>query len=144
VLRASKAQMGRRSKQEEYSPQSIVRMLEICASCPVRRDCLISALESRFETYGVWGATTLLERRRAFSARRKDAPDLYGDRANTEDITRMQIRTRRAREVAEEFEQDLPARLRRWRRKANTYERKMRGPCPDCGEKLLASSNRAV
>ena len=112
-------------------------MFEICAECPVRRECLTSALESRFETWGVWGATTLLERRRALSARGGgDAPDLYGDKANTEDITRMQIRLRRAQEVTEEFEQDLPARLRRWKRKAAKFERDFRGKCSDCGAQM--------
>jgi Transcription factor WhiB len=71
---------------DRCAPQSIVKMLEICATWPVHRDCLISALESRFETYGIWGGTTLLERRRALSARGGGyAPDLYGDKANTED-----------------------------------------------------------
>jgi hypothetical protein len=36
-----------------------------------------------------------------------------GNKADTEDAMRLHIRERRAREVAEEFEQDLPARLRR-------------------------------
>jgi hypothetical protein len=37
-----------------------------------------------------------------------------------------------------------PRRLRRWRRRANYVRAKMRGPCPDCGDKLFASSNRAI
>ena len=46
-------------KQEDYAPNSIVKMLEICSTCPVRRECLMRALESRFETIGVWGAVNV-------------------------------------------------------------------------------------
>ena len=35
--------------------------VEVCRSCPVRRECLEHALESR-EPYGVWGGTTEAER----------------------------------------------------------------------------------
>ena len=56
----------------------------------------------------------------------------------------MHIRKRRAREVAAEFERDLPGRLRRWRRKAKIHEAAMQGPCPDCGGRMYATSNKAV
>jgi WhiB family redox-sensing transcriptional regulator len=37
--------------------------LALCATCPVRDECLDYALEAR-ERYGVWGGTTEKERRR--------------------------------------------------------------------------------
>jgi hypothetical protein len=115
-------------RQEDYSAASIVKMLEICRTCPVRRECLLNALESRFETFGVWGATTTVERRKVLSARGgHDVPDLYGTKADNEDAMRMHIRKRRAREAVEEFERDLPARLRRWRRKAEAREAATKG-----------------
>jgi hypothetical protein len=132
-------------KQEDYAPNSIVKMLEICSTCPVRRECLMRALESRFETLGVWGGTTTIERRRALSARGgHDAPDLYGNKADTEDAMRMHIRERRAREVAQEFEQDLPPRLRRWRKKAAKFERDLRGKCSDCDGQMEWKMNHST
>jgi hypothetical protein len=126
-----------RSRVDRDRPPTALGLRLLDHEQPVRRECLTSALESRFETWGVWGATTLLERRRALSARGEgDAPDVYGDEANTEDITRMQTRLRRAREVAEEFEQDLRARLRRWKRKAAKFERDFKGKCSDCGGQM--------
>jgi WhiB family transcriptional regulator, redox-sensing transcriptional regulator len=38
------------------------RAMEICAGCPVRRDCLSDALAAG-DTSGVWGGTTEEERR---------------------------------------------------------------------------------
>ena len=37
--------------------------LSICATCPVRAQCLDDALRNR-ETYGIWGGTTPEQRRR--------------------------------------------------------------------------------
>jgi WhiB family redox-sensing transcriptional regulator len=37
--------------------------LAICATCPVRLDCLEYALEAR-ERFGIWGGTTEKQRRR--------------------------------------------------------------------------------
>jgi Transcription factor WhiB len=133
-------------KQEEYAPASIVTMLEICADCPVRRECLEWGLTSRFEMYGVVGGTTLLERRRVLSARGgKYAPDLYGDRADVRDATNMAIRKRQATEIADVFEKDLSDRLKRWRKRAEEHEVIMRGPCVDCGRRWrrAAPSRRA-
>jgi len=35
---------------------------KLCATCPVREECLEAALE-RHETYGIWGGLNELERR---------------------------------------------------------------------------------
>lgn len=40
---------------------------KLCASCPVREDCLEAALQ-RHESYGIWGGLNELERR-AFQRR---------------------------------------------------------------------------
>lgn len=44
----------------------------ICAGCPVKRECLDHALATG-ERYGVWGGTTVRERRRMRQARRQAA-----------------------------------------------------------------------
>jgi WhiB family redox-sensing transcriptional regulator len=43
---------------------------EICMSCPVRAQCLFSALENK-ERWGMWGGTTPIERRRVERASRR-------------------------------------------------------------------------
>lgn len=35
----------------------------VCRVCPVRRECLEAALSSPWEEHGVWGDTSVLERR---------------------------------------------------------------------------------
>lgn len=45
---------------------------QVCAGCPVRRQCLEDALE-RHEQFGIWGGLTLTERRSVNrQSRRKD------------------------------------------------------------------------
>lgn len=46
--------------------------LEICAGCPVRRECLEHAL-AHGEQYGIWGGTREGERRRLMRERRRAA-----------------------------------------------------------------------
>jgi len=46
--------------------------LEMCATCPVRRECLEHALETR-EAYGIWGGTDEHERKRLLRRRRRAA-----------------------------------------------------------------------
>jgi len=41
------------------------RALEICAECPVAKQCLQAALDNR-EFHGVWGGTTAGQRRKVF------------------------------------------------------------------------------
>ena len=40
------------------SPTELERATELCADCPIRRECLDSALE-RQEPWGVWGGEIL-------------------------------------------------------------------------------------
>ena len=44
-------------------PNSAVLRLEVCAVCPVRRECLTYALQAEFGAMGVWGGSTMTERR---------------------------------------------------------------------------------
>jgi WhiB family transcriptional regulator, redox-sensing transcriptional regulator len=46
--------------------------LQLCAACPVRRDCLEHALTNG-EQYGIWGGTREGERRRLARERRRAA-----------------------------------------------------------------------
>ncbi|MFP4150151.1 MAG: WhiB family transcriptional regulator [Nitriliruptoraceae bacterium] len=46
--------------------------LELCASCPVRQECLEHALATR-ESYGIWGGTDEHERKRLLRRRRRVA-----------------------------------------------------------------------
>lgn len=46
--------------------------MRLCASCPVRLECLEHALDSR-EAYGIWGGTDEQERKRLLRRRRRAA-----------------------------------------------------------------------
>ena len=48
--------------------EQIARAKEICAGCPVRRECLAFALRTR-QAHGVWGGLTEQERYLAWSNR---------------------------------------------------------------------------
>jgi WhiB family transcriptional regulator, redox-sensing transcriptional regulator len=45
------------------NPDEEAEALSICATCPVRAQCLDYAVRNR-ETYGIWGGTTPEQRRR--------------------------------------------------------------------------------
>ncbi len=45
------------------SPEQEAEALGICATCPVRAQCLDFAVRNK-ETYGIWGGTTPEQRRR--------------------------------------------------------------------------------
>ena len=45
------------------TPDEEAEALSICATCPVRAQCLDYAIRNR-ETYGIWGGTTPDQRRR--------------------------------------------------------------------------------
>ena len=42
---------------------SVTRCFDVCAECPVRPECLRYALTAEFSVMGVWGGTTMTERR---------------------------------------------------------------------------------
>ena len=60
-------------------PRDLERAKELCAECPLRRECLNAALE-RQEPWGVWGGEILdrgviIARKRPRARPRKDAKD---------------------------------------------------------------------
>ena len=60
-------------------PRDLERAKELCAQCPLRRECLTAALE-RQEPWGVWGGEILdrgaiIARKRPRGRPRKDAKD---------------------------------------------------------------------
>lgn len=60
-------------------PRDLERAKELCAECPLRRECLNAALE-RQEPWGVWGGEILdrgviIARKRPRGRPRKDAKD---------------------------------------------------------------------
>lgn len=52
---------------------------EVCASCPVRLDCLQWAMDSR-QAYGIWGGYTVRERRRLRAGTLSDSMLVASDR----------------------------------------------------------------
>jgi WhiB family transcriptional regulator, redox-sensing transcriptional regulator len=60
--------------------EQIARAKEICARCPVRRECLAFALRTR-QAHGVWGGLTEQERYPAWSHGDGQAPDLKSIRS---------------------------------------------------------------
>jgi WhiB family transcriptional regulator, redox-sensing transcriptional regulator len=52
--------------------KQIARAKTICATCPVREQCLEFAL-SHDQTYGIWGGTTVEDRQRDRRRRRRAA-----------------------------------------------------------------------
>ena len=47
------------------NPRTVLKLFDVCGSCPVRRECLMDALsERRFSVEGCWGGTVGTERRR--------------------------------------------------------------------------------
>jgi hypothetical protein len=109
-----------------------VQCFEVCAGCPVRRDCLEYALGSTFDVYGAWGGSVLVERL-AVIKRPAAAPDEKSKRAP--DPSEVQA-------AADVLERTFEARLRHWRQKAEEHRRSLaarryRGEervCAVCGE----------
>ncbi len=96
---------------EKHQPTTVVDHLEVCATCPVRPECLRDALDSGFDIYGIWGGSTQNERRR------------YRKRADTAGGEVIRYITRPG--AAEELEATFPTRLEAWRTKAAAHKVKM-------------------
>jgi hypothetical protein len=119
-------------KNETYSPVTIVRCLEVCAVCPVRRECLLSALTADVEMVGCWGGTSTLERRRAL-------PHPPGGPLASE--SDRKARTRRAQHLVDEFEATFAKRLEKFRGRAAHMQAWRARPCVDCGGDVLPTGN---
>jgi hypothetical protein len=92
------------------APATVVKLLQVCAECPVRAECLRFALEmTETECYGIWGGSVMTERR-----------GLRGNRQSRHSDV-MRFRDTKAKQVDEAFDAlyyTLPNRLPSWRRKA--------------------------
>jgi WhiB family redox-sensing transcriptional regulator len=86
------------------------RLFDVCAACPVRVECLRHALEAEFSVMGVWGGTTMTERRLILPL----------DYVTTRHEERRVVReprehARQVEEAIEFFESTLEARRNGWR-----------------------------
>jgi WhiB family transcriptional regulator, redox-sensing transcriptional regulator len=90
---------------ELCTPASVVAKLEVCAACPVRAECLRYALEAEFEVFGIWGGTTMIERKTL--APRSTRTDAMGY---------QQMRREQIERAAEILTATHDQRLRRWGR----------------------------
>ena len=119
-----------------HAPSTVVKALEVCETCPVRRPCIEDALgEAEFTITGIWGGTTTAERRAALAevaaelvaeARPIDLPG-YDDRWTTSSAARTRRgsgrsdrrfgldRGRLVALTADRLEASFERRLRRWR-----------------------------
>ena len=105
-----------------------VTLIEICQSCPVRRECLEDALtETRFTVEGCWGGTMRTERQRAIhaaitAARATEQPVVDVDPISGREMT-TKIESHGGwrespaliKQVADELDATLDERLQWWR-----------------------------
>lgn len=54
-------------------------LLEVCRACTVREDCLTTAFKISKDVAGIWGGTTVTQRR-AIDKKQFDSPPRYGYR----------------------------------------------------------------
>ena len=94
-------------------PATVVPLLEICGNCPVRRDCLLDAIDTDggVELYGVWGGTTMTERRAARTAIGTVGTDAW-----------TYPRTHAVTEIVDTFEATLAERLALWRARLRSID----------------------
>src|SRR6478752_5385368 len=78
----------------------VTRCFDICAECPVRVECLRFALEAEFSCMGIWGGTTMTERR--FILPQEHDFALHQDRGR---VREPRERARRVEEAIELFEE---------------------------------------
>ena len=73
--RAACRNMGPEPFYLEHGGSSYADAKDVCAACPVRRECLDDALsfETSHNRYGYWGGTSPNQRKRASAQRRKSA-----------------------------------------------------------------------
>jgi hypothetical protein len=108
---------------------TVVRCLEVCRTCPVRRECLDSVLGAEISYYGIYGGTTLTERRAAWTARKlKPDPEFNVRSQWREGVTAIRgidgasltahDRKRIAHEIGDRFEATFEERLELWKERA--------------------------
>jgi len=88
----------------------VTRLFDICAGCPVRRECLRFALTAEFSVMGVWGGTTMTERRHMLPL------DGFITRHENRLVPREpRGHAREVEEAIELFEETFAARRQGWR-----------------------------
>ena len=124
---------------ENKAPGVVLRLLELCASCPVRRECLEDCLGwLEHEPLGVFGGSTTKERGAAFD----------GAVRGTEAWRYSDSRAEMVTAAADLLEATLPARLEQWRRmtaeadEKKTEQGKRRRP-PRSRWRIEAAAKRA-
>jgi hypothetical protein len=120
----------------EERANQVVATMEVCASCPVRVECLTDTIiETRYTVDGMFGGTTMTERSRAVNDRRRHARAVIDDE-RTEWVPSAHLDAkddRRIRlEAADDLESTFTPRLRdwKWRSSGGWW-------CPDCGQSYL-------
>jgi hypothetical protein len=105
-----------------------VRCFEVCRNCPVKRECLDSVLAADISFTGVYGATTLTERRAAWHERKlefvadpefKMPSSVKGSvtgRVAVQSLTATD-RRRIASEIGDMFEATFEKRLEMWKQR---------------------------
>jgi hypothetical protein len=89
---------------------TVVKLFNVCAECPVRRECLRYALTAEFSALGCWGGTVATERRYVLP---QDQDSIrHEDRGG---IREPRERARKVEEAIELFEATFSARRQGWR-----------------------------
>lgn len=113
----------------------VTRCFDVCAGCPVRVECLRHALEAEFSCMGIWGGTTMTERRLILPL--KHDSSRHEDRGT---IREPREHARKVEEAIELFEETFAARRNGWRaiaaREKEERARKAAGRSPDHGNRL--------
>jgi hypothetical protein len=100
--------------QGRENPGTVVRLFDVCADCPVRVECLRYALEAEFSVMGVWGGSTMTERRHILPL------DGMITRHENRLIPRQpREHGRQVEEAIELLESTFPARRNGWRKFAD-------------------------
>ncbi len=114
-----------------HKPAGVVKMLEVCSRCPVRRPCLEFALNADPEMWGVMGGTVHIERRRTLPA------GLFETMSKDE-------RAAAVKRTADRFEATLAERIEQWRAwgEAGVRPAIPFAPCPLCGGEVEHKGKR--
>jgi hypothetical protein len=88
----------------------VTRCFDVCAECSVRVECLRFAFEAEFSVMGIWGGTTMTERRHILPL------DGLTERHESQRIARQpREHARKVEEAIELFEETFAARRNGWR-----------------------------
>jgi WhiB family redox-sensing transcriptional regulator len=97
--------------QGRENPGTVTRCFDVCAQCPVRRECLRFALDAEFSVMGIWGGTTMTERRHILPL------DNVSERHENQQVARQpREHARQVEEAIELFESTFAARRNGWRK----------------------------